>query len=81
MTVRLSSCTNLFVIKDLIQGLLLPNEIVTITLTVYVDDLSASTLNSGTRTLEWTLIVHTILGKDLFVAITGEYGKLDINSL
>ncbi|KAF9460415.1 Endonuclease/exonuclease/phosphatase [Collybia nuda] len=55
------------------HGLILPSEVALITLTAYVDNNSAPTLNLSPKTLEATLILHTILGKDHFISVTGEY--------
>lgn len=54
--------------------LLLPDETVEITLTVLVDNASAQHLNlvSG-KDLRVTLILHTMLGKDHFISVTGKY--------
>ncbi|KAJ4479376.1 DNase I-like protein [Lentinula aciculospora] len=54
-------------------GLLLPNERIEITLTAYVDNMIASRLNLGPRDLNCTLIIHTLMGKDHFVAINAKY--------
>jgi hypothetical protein len=56
------------------QGLILPDEISYITFIAFVDNDSASKLNLGLKELEATLILHTILGKDHFISVTGEYG-------
>ncbi|KAF8241111.1 DNase I-like protein [Tricholoma matsutake] len=53
--------------------LLLPGEVMSITLTAYVDTNSASKLNVGPKNLSWTLILRIIMGKDYFISITGEY--------
>jgi phosphatidylinositol-bisphosphatase len=44
-----------------------------ITLTAQVDNAAASRLNVGPAALECTLILHTVMGKDHFVAVSGEY--------
>ncbi|KAK6974368.1 inositol polyphosphate 5-phosphatase OCRL-1 [Favolaschia claudopus] len=54
-------------------ALLLPDELVYITLTAYVDNDSASRLNIDHKELECTLILHTVMGKDHFIAVTAEY--------
>ncbi|KAJ4491922.1 hypothetical protein C8J55DRAFT_449055 [Lentinula edodes] len=54
-------------------GLLLPNERVEIVLTAFVDNAIASRLNLGPRDLNCTLIIHTLMGKDHFVAVTAKY--------
>ena len=55
------------------QGLLLPNEVAEITLTAFVDNAVASLLNRRPRDLSGTLILHTVMGKDHFILISGEY--------
>lgn len=47
-----------------------------IELSVTVDDRAATQLNVGDARLEATLILHTALGKDGFITVCGEYGKL-----
>ncbi|KAJ3907686.1 DNase I-like protein [Lentinula edodes] len=54
-------------------GLLLPNERIEIVLTAFVDNAIASRLNLGPRDLNCTLIIHTLMGKDHFVAVTAKY--------
>lgn len=54
-------------------GLLLPNEIADITLTAFVDNTVASLLNRRPRDLSGTLILHTVMGKDHFILVSGEY--------
>ncbi|KAH7876930.1 uncharacterized protein C8R40DRAFT_1248743 [Lentinula edodes] len=54
-------------------GSLLPNERIEIVLTVFVDNAIASRLNLGPRDLNCTLIIHTLMGKDHFVAVTAKY--------
>jgi len=56
-----------------LQALMLPGENAYITLTAHVDNESASELNLRTRNLEATLILHTMMGKDHFITVTGEY--------
>ena len=56
------------------QGLILPGQKVEISITAYVDDALASQLNVGQTRLEDTLVLHTALGRDHFVAVSGEYG-------
>ena len=55
------------------QGLLLPNEVAEITLTAFADNAVASLLNRRPRDLSGTLILHTVMGKDHFILISGEY--------
>jgi len=45
----------------------------TIILSAYIDNDSAAKLNLGSSTLECTLILHTVLGKDDFIAVSGNY--------
>lgn len=45
----------------------------TIILSAYIKDDSAAKLNVGSSTLECTLILHTALGKDDFIAVSGNY--------
>jgi len=54
-------------------GLLLPNEVAEITLTGFVDNAVASLLNRRPRDLSGTLILHTVMGKDHFILLSGEY--------
>ncbi|KAJ7802539.1 DNase I-like protein [Mycena olivaceomarginata] len=54
-------------------ALLLPDELAYITLTAYVDNDSASRLNIDHKALECILILHTVMGKDHFIAVTAEY--------
>ncbi|KAG1867495.1 Endonuclease/exonuclease/phosphatase [Suillus tomentosus] len=56
-----------------LQGLLRPGESSTITVTVFVDNSPASRLNLLPPRLDSTLILHTALGKDHFISVTGEY--------
>lgn len=51
----------------------LPGEKIEIALTIQIDNRVASLLNLGPRDLSGTLILHTVLGKDHFIAISGEY--------
>ncbi|KAF8065021.1 DNase I-like protein [Lyophyllum atratum] len=55
------------------DALILPGEIAYITLTASVDNESASKLNLGAKDLVCTLILRTIMGKDHFITVTGEY--------
>ncbi|KAJ6625186.1 DNase I-like protein [Mycena sp. CBHHK59/15] len=54
-------------------ALLLPDELIYITLTAYIDNDSASRLNIDCKELDCTLILHTVMGKDHFIAVTAEY--------
>ncbi|KAJ7700407.1 Endonuclease/exonuclease/phosphatase [Mycena rosella] len=54
-------------------ALLLPDELAYITLTTYIDNASAARLNIDHKALECTLILHTVMGKDHFIAVTAEY--------
>ncbi|KAI0672159.1 DNase I-like protein [Trametes maxima] len=56
-------------------GLVLSGEQAEISLTVYVDETSAPQLNMGVTRLEETLVLHTALGRDHFVAIAAEYER------
>ncbi|KAG2040787.1 Endonuclease/exonuclease/phosphatase [Suillus americanus] len=58
---------------DPVVGLLRPGELSTTTVTVFVDNSSASRLNLAPPRLDFTLILHTVLGKDHFISVTGEY--------
>lgn len=58
---------------DPVVGLFRPGESSTITVTVFVDNSSASRLNLLPPRLDFTLILHTALGKDHFISVTGEY--------
>ena len=62
------------------QGVLLSNETIQITVRVYIDNAMALTLNQGPRDLSATLILHTVLGKDHFISVSGEYRKSIISS-
>lgn len=55
------------------QGLLLSNETIEITVRAYIDNAMALILNQGPRDLSATLILHTVLGKDHFISVSGEY--------
>lgn len=55
--------------------MLLPGEETEIALTVHIDNRIASSLNLGPRDMSGTLILHTVLGKDHFIAISGEYRR------
>ncbi|KAJ7672386.1 DNase I-like protein [Mycena polygramma] len=54
-------------------ALLLPDELAYITLTAFIDNDSASRLNIDHKELDCTLILHTVMGKDHFIAVTAEY--------
>ncbi|KAJ8488584.1 hypothetical protein ONZ51_g3464 [Trametes cubensis] len=56
-------------------GLVMPGEKAELTLSVLVDDSIASQLNVGITHLEETLVLHTALGRDHFVAVTGDYER------
>ncbi|KAI0819892.1 DNase I-like protein [Trametes gibbosa] len=60
---------------DTMTGLVRPGEKAEISLTVYISDATASRLNVGSTRLEETLVIHTALGRDHFVAIGGEYER------
>ncbi|KAG8216106.1 hypothetical protein J3R82DRAFT_8109 [Butyriboletus roseoflavus] len=57
-------------------GLLRPHETTTILLSVYIDNDWAATLNLGSPTLQYTLILHTALGRDDFLTVSGYYQRL-----
>ena len=57
------------------KGLIQPGKKAEITLTAHVDDVGASQFNVGNAHLEDTLVLHTALGRDYFVAVSGEYGS------
>jgi len=54
-------------------GLLLPKELLEITLTAIVDNDVAAEVNLGPRDLNCTLILHTVMGKDLFLVVSATY--------
>ena len=63
----------LFMIATHMQGVLLSNETIQITVRAYIDNTMALILNQGPRDLSATLILHTVLGKDHFISVSGEY--------
>ncbi|KAK7460941.1 hypothetical protein VKT23_008869 [Stygiomarasmius scandens] len=54
-------------------GLLLPKELLEITLTATVDNDVAAELNLSPRNLNCTLILHSVMGKDLFLVVSATY--------
>ncbi|KXN92909.1 Inositol polyphosphate 5-phosphatase OCRL-1, partial [Leucoagaricus sp. SymC.cos] len=54
-------------------GMFLPGEKTEISLIVQLDKRITSLLNLGPRDMSGTLILHTVLGKDHFIAISGDY--------
>ncbi|KAF8624682.1 hypothetical protein AX17_007013 [Amanita inopinata Kibby_2008] len=54
-------------------GMVLPDEIAEITFTIYVDDTTAPKLNMTDKDLKGTVILHSLLGKDHFITLSGEY--------
>ncbi|TFK32280.1 Endonuclease/exonuclease/phosphatase [Crucibulum laeve] len=56
-----------------LAGLLLPDEVVEIKMSVYVDNALASIMNLQPKDLGGTLILHTVMGKDHFISVSGEY--------
>ncbi|KAF9453377.1 DNase I-like protein [Macrolepiota fuliginosa MF-IS2] len=56
-----------------VTGMILSGEKIEIALTIQMDNRVAASLNLGPRDLSGTLILHTVLGKDHFIAISGEY--------
>jgi len=47
--------------------------------TILVSPAIAAPLNLKIQKLSTLLIIHTILGQDLFLEITGEYGTFAVN--
>ncbi|KAL1948333.1 hypothetical protein VTO73DRAFT_12408 [Trametes versicolor] len=60
---------------DAMAGLVLPGEKAQVSLTVFIDDDVAAQMNMSSTRLEETLVIHTALGRDHFVAIGGEYER------
>ncbi|KAI1792704.1 DNase I-like protein [Ganoderma leucocontextum] len=58
---------------EAMAGLVLPGETAEITISAHVDDGTASQLNLGNTHLEDTLVLHTVLGRDHFIAVSGDY--------
>lgn len=56
-----------------VQGIIPPNGIAEITFTVFVDKSTAPKLNREEKVVKSTVILHSLLGKDQFISITGEY--------
>ncbi|KAF8888850.1 Endonuclease/exonuclease/phosphatase [Infundibulicybe gibba] len=56
-----------------IAGIILPGEAGVVDITAFVDNHAASRLNVSGRELDVTLILHTMLGKDHFISVTGKY--------
>ncbi|CAL1710188.1 unnamed protein product [Somion occarium] len=57
------------------SGLMRPGEKLFITLTANVENIVARRLNAGSGRLDDTLILHTSLGKDHFISISGQYQR------
>jgi hypothetical protein len=57
-----------------LQGFLLPGEEMNIQFTILVHPAIAAPLNLKIQKLSTLLIIHTILGQDLFLELDGEYG-------
>lgn len=55
------------------QGVLLPHETAIINFTAYINNSTASVLNLTSKNLEAILILHTVLGQDSFITVSGEY--------
>ncbi|QRV82695.1 inositol polyphosphate 5-phosphatase [Ceratobasidium sp. AG-Ba] len=55
------------------SGVLLPGNSVIIHITTQITNEIASQLNTGTKTLEDIIILHTIRGKDTFIPVTGTW--------
>lgn len=67
-------CTeDLSVAHPIAQGIVLPNGIVEINFTIFIDNSAAAELNLAEKTVKSTVILHSILGKDHFISITGEF--------
>jgi phosphatidylinositol-bisphosphatase len=58
-----------------LQGVLLPDESLEVTFTAHVTNHIATTLNRRPTDLSGTLILHTLLGQDHFVAVSAEYER------
>ncbi|KAF9045408.1 DNase I-like protein [Panaeolus papilionaceus] len=54
-------------------GVLLPDEAVEVSLRIHVDARNAENLNLHAKDIGGTLILHTVLGKDHFISVAGEY--------
>ncbi|PFH50872.1 hypothetical protein AMATHDRAFT_60376 [Amanita thiersii Skay4041] len=54
-------------------GMLLPDEIGEVTFTALIDNSTAPKLNTAHNDLRSTVILHSLLGKDHFITISGEY--------
>jgi phosphatidylinositol-bisphosphatase len=59
----------------LLQGILLPDEVIAITLSAHVNNNIAAVLNMKPKDLSATLILHTMMGKDHFISVSAEYRK------
>ena len=64
---------HLSVVYHVVQGIVLPNGIVEISFTIFIDNSAAAKLNLAEKIVKSTVILHTMLGKDHFISITGEY--------
>ncbi|KIM82825.1 hypothetical protein PILCRDRAFT_457561 [Piloderma croceum F 1598] len=73
MTVCFTFHLSCYYVAELGQGLLLPKEKTVINFTAHVDNNSAAKLNLVSRHIQYTLILHTALGQDYFITVTGEY--------
>jgi len=70
-------CANVhLIIFRSLQGFLLPGEETTLRLTIFVSPAIAAPLNLRQQSLSTLLIVHTLFGQDLFLAVGGEYGTV-----
>lgn len=65
----------------ILQGLLRAGEHVDILFIAEVHDACARQLNLENASLEVTLILHTALGKDHFLTVTGHYGVCQARSV
>jgi hypothetical protein len=57
-----------------LQGFLLPGEEMNVQFTILIYPAIAAPLNLKVQKLSTLLIIHTILGQDLFLSVSGEYG-------
>ncbi|PIL28841.1 hypothetical protein GSI_08887 [Ganoderma sinense ZZ0214-1] len=61
-------------IEDM-TGLVLPGKTVEIAISAHIDGATASQLNLGNTHLEDTLVLHTALGREHFIAVSGDYDR------
>ncbi|KAM5546090.1 hypothetical protein V8D89_000216 [Ganoderma adspersum] len=60
---------------ETMTGLVLPGETAEIAISAHIDGATASQLNLGNTHLEDTLVLHTALGRDHFIAVSGDYDR------